>query len=574
MRRPTYARFVCKIHPQKSEKERTRLTVGGNLIDYPDPITTRMCNLVTFKMHINSTLSQTKRKYCSFDVKNFYLNTPMECSEYMKIPLTHIPDEIIAEYALKRKVHSDGAIYIEIRKGMYGLPQAGMLANKLLKRRLAKHRYYEVHHTPGYWRHVWRPIDFTLVVDDFGVGYEGNEHALHLLITLCQYYEAVSIDWMGTLYCGITLKWDYLQRTCELSMPGYVQHPLNKFQYGITNTHKATDAPHPYKGTTKHGLPMTHPTDNSAKLSPRAIKHLQQIVGTFLFYSRAVNPTMLMALSIIATEQTQGTNTTKEKAEHFLKYAASHPDATIKYYKSDMVLKIHSDASYLSEHQGRSRAGGHFYLGNQDDQADPPPPPPNGPIQNTTSILANVMSAASEAEATAFFTNMKEGVIQRIALEEMQWPQPPTPITVDNSTVAGLAWDTIKANKSRAMDMRLHWIQDRAQQHQFLVTWAPSKLNKADYFTKLHAPIHHRCMCFVYLHPPAQLTNPAHLSQANLSCRGVLKPGVHPRAGNPEVTSIPRVDYSTSQRQLTSMHAEVTYLIKPPITTKPVVRTN
>ena len=326
-------------------------------------------------------------------------------------------------------------------------------------------------------------------------------------------------------------------------MPGYVQHALNKFQYGITSTHKATDAPHPYKATTKQGLPMTHPTDDSAKLSPHAIKHLQQIVGTFLFYSRAVDPTMLTALSIIVTEQTQGTNNTKEKAEHFLKYAASHPDATIKYYKSDMVLKIHSDASYLSERQGRSRAGGHYYLGNKDDQADPP----NGPILNTTGILANVMSAASEAEAAALFTNMKEGAIQRIALEEMQWPQPPTPITVDNSTAAGLPRDTIKTNKSRAMDMRLHWIQDRAQQRQFLVTWAPGKLNKADYFTKLHAPIHHRHMCFVYLHPPAQLTNPAHLSQANLSCGGVLKPGVHPRAGNPEVISIPRVDYSTSQ---------------------------
>ena len=184
------------------------------------------------------------------------------------------------------------------------------------------------------------------------------------------------------------------------------------------------------------------------------------------------------------------------------------------------------------------------------------------------------MSAASEAEAATLFTNMKEGVIQRIALEEMQWPQPPTPITVDNSTAAGLARDTIKANKSRAMDMHLHWIQDRAQQHQFLVTWAPGKLNKADYFTKLHAPIHHRRMCFVYLHPTSSSTNPAHLSNANLSCGGVLNPGVQPRAGNPEVTGIPQVDYSTSQRQLTSMQAEVAYLTKTPITTKPVVRTN
>ena len=94
---------------------------------------------------------------------------------------------------------------------------------------------------------------------------------------------------------------------------------------------------------------MTQARDDGTKLSPQAIKQLQQIVGTFLFYSRAVDPTMLTALSIIIMEQTQGTQTMKEKAEHFLTYTAMHPNATIKYYKSDMILKIHSDASYLSE---------------------------------------------------------------------------------------------------------------------------------------------------------------------------------------------------------------------------------
>ena len=194
-------------------------------------------------------------------------------------------------------------------------------------------------------------------------------------------------------------------------MPRYVQQAINKFQHGSTSPNKAIDTSHPYKATKKQGLPMTQPSDDTAKLSPQAIKHLQQIVGTFLFYSRAVDPTMLTALSIIATEQTQGTQTTKEKAEHFLNYATMHPNATIKFYKSDMILKIHSGTSYLSERQGRSYAGGHFYLGNREDTTDPP----NGPILNTTGILTNVMSAASEAEAAALFTNMKEGVIQHIA---------------------------------------------------------------------------------------------------------------------------------------------------------------
>ena len=132
-------------------------------------------------------------------------------------------------------------------------------------------------------------------------------------------------------------------------MPGYVQQGVEKFQHGITSTIKAVDAPHPYKATKKHGLPMTQPHNTATKLTPQAIKHLQQIVDTFLFYSRAINPTMLTALSIIATEQTQGTQTTKEKADHFLTYAVIHPNATIKFYKSDMILKIHSDASYLSK---------------------------------------------------------------------------------------------------------------------------------------------------------------------------------------------------------------------------------
>ena len=122
--------------------------------------------------------------------------------------------------------------------------------------------------------------------------------------------------------------------------------------------------------------------------------------------------------------------------------------------------------------------------------------------------------------------------------------------------------------------MCLHWIQDRAQQCQFLETWAPGKLNKADYFTKLRAPIHHRHMRFVYLHLPSPPTNPAHLSLANLSCGGVLNPGFHHRLDNPDLTGISQVNYSTSQQQLTSTQAEVAYLTKTPITTKPVVCTN
>ncbi|KAL7474105.1 hypothetical protein ACHAW6_000097, partial [Cyclotella cf. meneghiniana] len=97
---------------------------------------------------------------------------------------------------------------MEIRRAMYALPQAGILANMFLKQRLAKHCYYEVAHTPGLWKCISRHISFTLIVNDFGIKYVGKEHANHLLAALQEHY-TLDIDWAGKLYCGITLDWDY-----------------------------------------------------------------------------------------------------------------------------------------------------------------------------------------------------------------------------------------------------------------------------------------------------------------------------------------------------------------------------
>jgi hypothetical protein len=107
----------------------------------------------------------------------------MDTFEYMRIPIKLIPQEIIDQYNLLPLV-SDGHIYIGVQKGMYGLPQAGILDNQLLARRLAIHGYHQTKFTPGLWRHVTRPIQFTLVVDDFGVQYVGEENAHNLIAAL------------------------------------------------------------------------------------------------------------------------------------------------------------------------------------------------------------------------------------------------------------------------------------------------------------------------------------------------------------------------------------------------------
>jgi hypothetical protein len=119
---------------------------------------------------------------------------------------------------------------------MYGLKQAGLLANQLLQTRLAPFGYYPARHTPGLWMHKTRPISFSLVVDDFTVKYVGKQHSDHLRHSLLKIYE-LTTDWAGTACSCTTLKWDYKNRTCDISMPGYVSNVLSKFQHDAPPTH-------------------------------------------------------------------------------------------------------------------------------------------------------------------------------------------------------------------------------------------------------------------------------------------------------------------------------------------------
>ena len=109
--------------------------------------------------------------------------------------LENFPQDVINLYDLNTKA-VDGFVYVAVKKGMYGLPQACILAQELLEKRLAQNGYTQSIHTPGLWTYAWRPICFTLVVDDFGIKYVGEEHALHLKNTLEQNYK-VTTDWTG-----------------------------------------------------------------------------------------------------------------------------------------------------------------------------------------------------------------------------------------------------------------------------------------------------------------------------------------------------------------------------------------
>ena len=178
--------------------------MGGNSIHFPGDFTTTTADLITANIIFNSVLSTKNAKFMCADISNFYLNSPMDRYEYMKIPLDIIPEEIIQQYNLRNLEHKD-FVYMEIQKGMYGLPQAGKIANDKLKLHLAKFGYEPAPITPGLWRHQTRPLQFSMVVDDFGIKYERQEDITHILDILKTIYK-ISEDWDGKLYCGLKLE--------------------------------------------------------------------------------------------------------------------------------------------------------------------------------------------------------------------------------------------------------------------------------------------------------------------------------------------------------------------------------
>ena len=139
----------------------------------------------------------------TLDIKDFYYGTAMARYECMKLALDCIPNEIFDQYDLC-SISSNGWVYLQIRKGMPGLKQASRIAYERLKNHLAHFVFAPVPRTPAIWKHTTKPITFSLVVDDFEVKYARKENDDHLIQALKKLY-TISMDWTGSLFCGITI---------------------------------------------------------------------------------------------------------------------------------------------------------------------------------------------------------------------------------------------------------------------------------------------------------------------------------------------------------------------------------
>ncbi|KAL7475371.1 hypothetical protein ACHAW6_001288 [Cyclotella cf. meneghiniana] len=347
---------------------------------------------------------------------------------------------------------------------MYGLPQAGLLANELLEKWLNKHGYFQSKLIPGLWKHKTRPVQFTLVVNDFGVKYVGKEHAEHLKRVLEAHYK-VTADWAGKRYARIHLKWDYKKRQCHLYMPGYIKKTLIQFGHHLKEKHKQNQ-PFPHTPI-KYGAAKQYAKEHkqSPPLDDKATKFIQKVCRKLLFLGRAIDSTLLTPISAIAAQSANPMEETMKQTMQLLDYISSKEETDITYNKSNMILAVHSDASYLSEPKARSRAGGHFFLSH-----DTATPQIWCHSQHSTHNKTHHV-VSNRSRISSLIHHGTRGSLHPKNSQQNGTQQPPTPLQTDNAMANAVINGKIQPKHTKAIYIRFRWLRDRECQEQFRFYW-------------------------------------------------------------------------------------------------------
>eukprot|EP00804_Cyclotella_cryptica_P024346 CCRYP_015313-RA/>CCRYP_015313-RA protein AED:0.39 eAED:0.35 QI:0/0/0/1/0/0.2/5/0/357 len=286
------------------------------------------------------------------------------------------------------------------------------------------------------------------------VKYVGKVHAEHLINTLTGHYD-ISTDWDGRRYIGLTLQWDYRNRTVRLSMPGYCEKPDNVSITLCLPNHNT------------NLIPALHaPTAANNNYVPLLTLHQHWESNKDL------------------RTRSQTYNNHPRPGLPILDYALSHPNAGVTYQASDMILAAHSDASYLSNQSARSSAG-NFFLSENDHY-----PNNNGAVLTISQIIKVVMSSAAEAE------------LRHSLATPPSRNGPPTTTHTHSNRQLYRPWRCNQHHPTQAHQSHGHAFPLVALSYQpetFRPYWRAGATNLADYVTKHHPAIHHQAVRPLFL---------------------------------------------------------------------------
>ena len=289
-------------------------------------------------------------------------------------------------------------------------------------------------------------------------------------------------------------------------MPGYINKLLQRLHH--KRPKRPVDAlykwQHPVYGKyTQYNVPI----DTSPRLTPAASLLLQSTIGSLLFYSHAVDTSMLPGLNEISTQQSDPTTNNQLKVNQLLNYVATHSNAVIRYHKIDMCLHVNSNAAHKVLPKARSRLAGHFFLSDHPDFKRTVTP--NGPLLTKCKTIRTIVASAAEAETYGIFHNVQTALLIRFLLEQMGHRQSPTPLKTNNKIAEAFVQQEMRHKKSKSWNIILWWLKNRLVQKHFKIFWNSGTQNWADYFTKHFVPKYHQIFRqrYILVHTNIFITN-------------------------------------------------------------------
>lgn len=495
-----------KLDPNGIEElqQRVRGTNDNRRTPSPYPVSHHPANLTQTKIWYNKVASETSRLNFTADLKDMYIKADNPHRTFLWMNVKYLDAPTIAKYQLAPFIHDD-RVLLRLKKCLFGMPDAGALAKQFLDRTcLNPNGYWEDPLINGVYRHRTNGTEFLLVTDDFNVLCNDTATKNHLLAALGTKFE-VTLDHKGTKWLGMEVTRS--PTSIIITIPGAAKKITDRFAHRhlVPCDSPMIYTPPDYKASNSQQVQ----SDPSPALSDDDYKEAQQIIGACGAYAQMMDSTIITAVNALQTELPDRKASLNPKLNRLLGYLLKHPNNALVYKASGMVYHCASDVSYLSVTRARSRAGGHGFFGYAN-----APTFLNGPVCTMSKVLDVVVSSAAEGEYGAAYLIAREAVYIRACAAAMGYPQHNATILLcDNSTAVGLANDTVKIAKTKAIDMRYHWLRDRVRQGQFRVEWVSKHKNIADFFTKA-LPVHvHQSTARWLVRIPT--TNPKRIARTN-----------------------------------------------------------
>jgi hypothetical protein len=466
----------------------------------------------------------------TIDIVDYYLGAILLSPESVRIDVSPISLLTLTKLGLLpflHHAHGKPFLFCDVLKTVPGLPQSGLLSQLRLVSLLTQHGFSETT-TPMLFRHHTHSTAFTLVVDDFLVRYSHPSELDHLVSCLATLYELkVHRDLPRYTYLGYTLDYSPTSpSSCmTLSMLNYIPSMLSHLcssGCGSASSPAVYNPPVPYPDPS---IPATL----STLVSPAEKTWIQQVVGCLLFYARALDLFVLIAVCQLSSHQSNSTQHDLSSAHRLINHVSSQRNPHKTIHPSSMALWCCTDASYLSRPKSGSVAGCSVGLGDPPSYLlNPPPesrrqsfktkqtlirasrliqfhpsvtsPTPithNAPLHAFCQRIPVVVASVAEAEYAAAFGRGQ--VLVELTLTLTSLGHPPPLLFVDNECAIGLTTSSVRPKKSKSIEMRLDWLKERASQQFFCLVFIPGLINPADFFTKI-LPIYRHIAALPFLH--------------------------------------------------------------------------